>query len=186
MNSIIKNIGLCCFVWMMCYPCFAQYYTNQLFVHNRLDNSFLMVERNKPYQIWLSETNNLKGYFDKVNTEDFDFVTKDSTYNLKAEEIIHVIRISGFSENAQYYQPDYSLKQLLGSFTTAVGGIFFIPFSIAALSVGEALIPAGISAVVSASGIYMIVSSKSSKKKVSNSLANIPKQEYCSLRILKN
>ena len=164
----------------------AQRAPYRLLIYNKLHNSYEQVEDNKPYQIWVADTLNLKGYFDVVNENNFAFVTKDSTYILYPENVHHMARISGFSDRAIYTSSNRTGKVILGTSMVTVGSVFAVPFAIASLIEPIALIPTAFSAIIIGGGIAITRSTNNSKFRVSNSYFMLPNKDTLKLRIVKS
>ncbi len=155
-------------------------------IYNKVHNSYEQVEDNKPYQIWVSDTFNLKGYFDEVSEHTFAFVTRDSTYIFRPGDIHYMVRISGFSDKAIYTFSNQTGKVILGSSMVTVGSVFLVPFAIASIFEPTALIPTAISAIVIGGGMAVLKSVNKSKSRVGNSYELLPNKGVLKLRIVKS
>lgn len=165
---------------------FAQRAPYRLLIYNKIHNSYNQVEDGKPYQIWVSDTLSLKGYFDEVNERSFAFVTKDSTYMLQPEEIRYMARITGFGERSNYVSPSQTGKIVLGTTLVTIGSIVFVPSLLFSFVSSDALIPAAISAIVTSGGIGVLTTVNNKKTQVSNTYLALPETGNFKLRIVKS
>lgn len=164
----------------------AQQARYKLLIHNKTHNSYWQVKANKPYQIWLNDTVNLKGYFDEVNEQDFYFVTKDSTYLIKPESVNYLAQISGFGSKAFYVKDGSTTKLVFGVIASTLGSLIFIPSAIASFEDSEYLIGAGVSAAITATGILLIKASNVQNNIVSPTYHLRDFKEPLKLRIVKS
>jgi hypothetical protein len=147
----------------------AQKQSYNLYMNNNIHNSYDQVKANQPYQIWLKDTASLKGYFDAVYESTFLFVTKDSTYVLRPEEVNFVAAISGFGDNSSYVKNNKGLKLASGVTLTTIGSIGVLAsLGILSQDASAGAITAIISGTILTSGIALINASNSIKSKVNN------------------
>lgn len=163
----------------------AQQSKYKLFIYNKLHNSYWEVKANTPYQVWLNDTNNLKGYFDEVYESTFLFVTKDSTYTIAPESVNYLAQISGFGPKAHYAKRGSTVKYGLGVLVTTFGTIMLVPSAISAFFEKEALILVGVSAAITTGGILLIKSATNESNLVSSSYHLREFKEPQKLRIIK-
>lgn len=169
----------------------AQDASYKLYIVNKLHNSYEAVKYGQPYQVWLHDTLNYKGYVDEVHESTFTFVTADSSYTFTLEEVSYLVLISGFGSKSVYRKPDNFLKQAGGGFLCVVGSVLGIG-ALGAIGSNEGTI-AGMLGVSSASfltvGVMLSNSANSAKQNRVSVIQHVNQISNLSdfkLRILKS
>ncbi len=163
-SSLVLFCGL-----FLCLYASAQTPSYNLYINNKTHNSYDQVKANQPYQIWLKDTASLKGYFDAVYENTFLFVTKDSTYVLRPDEVHFLAPISGFGNNSTYVNNNKTLNLVSGVTLTTIGSIgVLISLGLLSESASAGAISAIISGAILTGGIALINASNSIKSKVNN------------------
>ena len=182
MMNKLRSFSLLCMVFFSLYASAQSKYN--LYINNKIHNSYDMVKANQPYQIWLKDTASLKGYFDAVYENTFLFVTKDSTYVLRPDEVNFLAAISGFGNNSSYVNNNKTLKLASGVTLTTIGSIgVLISLGVLSQDAAAGAISAIISGTILTGGISLINASNSIKSKVNNFYYLSPENQKAPIKL---
>ncbi len=115
MRTIFTTLALLLFLSSV----YAQ--KHKLYIYNYMHNSYHIILDNNPYRLLFRDSVELFGYFDKVNENNFLFVTRDSIYVLTTDQV------SGIDRYFKYHKTfAYSARITWGVINLLMGSITLI------------------------------------------------------------